>query len=286
MNTLLSVIIVNYNTADMIEGCLDSIRSQLDERIEVIVVDNASSDSSREKIRASYPWVKLIINRKNVGFAKANNQGYSICQGRFLFFLNPDTVMQKNCFRAILTYMDRNKHIGLAGTFVSDITTNHHPTIEYTYPGHRYARKELRGLPGKIAWVLGASMIVRAQVFQETGGFDERYFLYSEDIDLCLTVRKNGWHLGYIEQAKVIHFEGGSERTSQPINVFKRKLLAEKIFFEKHYAASTVAKIMKQRRIEARWRLLTLNITKKFVQNNQHILTKIARYQTVLNVYE
>ena len=112
----LSVIVVNYNTSDFLVRCLNSIAPQSDQNIEVIVVDNASQDGSQDVIRKTFPWVKLIANDRNLGFAQANNQALRVCKGEYVHFLNPDTEVRHGAFRAMVGFMESSPEVGLAGT--------------------------------------------------------------------------------------------------------------------------------------------------------------------------
>lgn len=285
MQPTLSVVIVNYNTADILCGCLDSILQQQAEIREVIVVDNASGDNSVELVRAKYPQVHLIANTENRGFSKANNQATGNCTADLLHFLNPDTVVRPGCFQAIRTYMAAHSEIGLAGTAIVNPDNSHHPSIEYDYPGVHYTRDEVSGLPGDIAWLLGASIVARAEVMDRVHGFDERFFLYGEDIDLCLTVRQQEWMLGYIADAQVMHIEGQSERKTPVSTVIERKIRSELIFFNKHYTRQTIARIKRARHIQACWRVVSLKLTMLFVQDRSRAEEKLIKYRAAMRLY-
>lgn len=218
----LSVIIVNYNTADLLVGCLNSIYAQSGCKYEIIVVDNASHDNSQNIVRNEFPSVKLIANDSNIGFSRANNKALKITEGKYLYFLNPDTELRQNVFRAMIEFMDSHKDIGIAGTGIVNPDGSCKSSLETHYPGQRHAKRELKGLRGDIAWVLGASMIVRCEIIEELGGFDERYFLYGEDQDLCLRVRKAGWAIGFIPDAVAVHWGAQSERDNLPVEVWKK----------------------------------------------------------------
>jgi GT2 family glycosyltransferase len=112
----LTIIIVNYNTADMLVRCLHSISSHSGDNPEVIVVDNASQDSSLEMTKATFPWVKVVVNKRNLGFARANNQALEISNSKYIYFLNPDTEVKDGAFDAIIEFMETNPEVGLAGT--------------------------------------------------------------------------------------------------------------------------------------------------------------------------
>ncbi len=284
MTPALSVIIVNYNTADLLPGCLDSLDRQ-GWSCEIIVVDNASCDQSVDLLHERYPWVTVIANRTNEGFSKANNQGLRECRGELVFFLNPDTIVQPGCFAAMLDFMAARPKVALAGTALFDPDFSPHPSVEYTYPGHSYARRELADLPGDIAWILGAALLGRRDCMELIGGFDERFFLYGEDVDLGLVMRKRGWLLGSVPGAGVIHLEGQSERNTAPMEVFKKKLRAELLFYDKHYSENTVRRICRAYGRQARWRLFSLRLTMPLCRDRESARFKLDRYRVALEFY-
>jgi len=281
----LSIIIVNYNTADMLVRCLQSIRSQPFNHFEVIVVDNASQDNSLEMTGDLFPWVKVIANKRNLGFAKANNQALKISNGRYIYFLNPDTELKKGAFHAAMEFMKSNVEVGLAGTQIVNPDGSYQSSIERHYPGERHSKGELSGLKGDIAWVLGASIIARRSVLRGIGGFDERFFLYGEDLDLCLSVRKAGWAIGYIPNVFVVHWGGASENATLPVELWKKKLDAEFLFYKKHYSEKTIKAIKRTNVIHALWRIITLNLTLPFCKEKKTSLEKLKKYHLIFNSF-
>ena len=281
MTADISVLIVNYNTADFTAQCLKSLKAQQKVSFEVFVYDNDSSDNSVEII-SEFDWVTLIESNKNVGFAKANNQLISKCTGNLIYFLNPDTEMpQKDCLKKICQFMDNNPLIGLAGTRLQYPDGSQQSSYEKSYPGERYARSELTGLPGKTAWLLGASIVARREVVEQVQGFDERFFLYGEDLDLSLSVRKKGWKLGVIENVSITHWEGQSEKGSPSTAVLTKKLTAEMIFYEKHYSAKVLLAIRRANIRQALWRIFTLKVALFLGLNVTKNKSKLTRYKMI-----
>lgn len=278
----LSVIIVNYNTAELLDRCLTSLASQSDIIYEVIVVDNASQDNSRDMVRTRFPRIRLIANKRNLGFSRANNEALKGCTGQYVYFLNPDTEVRPGALRAMTEFMESHKDIGLAGTRIINPDGSVQSSVEKHYPGERHAKQELKGLTGDIAWVLGASMIGRRSIIEDLGGFDEQFFLYGEDQDLCLRARKAGWAIGLIPDAVVVHWGGQSERNNLPVEVWKKKFKAEIVFFEQHYPKRAVVAIQRANLIQALWRILTLRITLPFCSDKQVPLNKLDKYRLVL----
>lgn len=280
-----SIIIVSYNTRDLIGPCLNSVKKQRGLSFETFVVDNASQDGSVPLISSHFPWVHLIANETNRGFAAANNQVLPLCRGRFILFLNPDTILTQNCLIEALQFMNSNPHIGLAGLHILNPDGTQQESVSYRYPGQRYTSHELLNLPGEIAAVLGAAMIAPADVIRSVGGFDEDFFLYGEDQDICLRIRKKGKEIGFIKSAKVIHYRGQSERNTPPPELWLKKLHAECTFYNKHYSRRTTKKILKKELIKANFRLITLRVMLPFSRDREIIMEKIVKYKTTRDFF-
>lgn len=226
----LSIIIVNWKVKELLNGCLNSIFSCLPgEEFEVIVIDNASQDGSVEMIKKNFPQVKLIVNKKNLGFAKACNQGIKIAQGRYLFLLNPDTEVTNNIQEKIINFMESHPEVGVGGcylyfqdrriqtSFYKFTTLASHlgralllysflPKNHLTAPFFPdYFRRSQ-----SIERVCGGAMVVRREAFEEVGLFDESFFLYYEDEDLCYRMKQEGWKIAPIPNTKVIHYHNRS----------------------------------------------------------------------------
>ncbi len=277
----ISVIIVSYQTADLIGPCLSSVISQKDCRQEIIVVDNASTDGSAVFIAENFPGVRLISNTKNLGFAAANNQALPHCRGSYLFFLNPDTILQNGCLAAAITFMNTHPELGLAGLQILNPDGSAQESISYQYLSQRYTSGELAGLPGKIAAVMGAAMIAPRDAINAVGGFDADFFLYGEDEDLCLRLRRRGFLIGYIPGARVIHYHGQSERRATTAEVWRKKIRAEYLFYRKHYRPETIARISRWELIKATWRLLTLHLGRPFMKNRNASQEKLVKYSVL-----
>lgn len=278
----LSIIIVNYNTADYLTNCLRSVFAQADASYEVWVVDNASTDDSVTMVHNQFPQVHLLTNTENLGFAKANNLAVQNAAGQFIYFLNPDTEVQPKCFSTMIRYMKKNPSVGMAGTKLLYPDHSEQNSVEESYPGQHHTNGELAGLPGRIAWLLGASLIARHNVIKQVNGFSEDFFLYGEDIDLSIKVRQAGWKLGFIPDAKVIHWEGKSERNTIPIEVFRKKLTATAIFYQRHYTPASIKRICQASIRQARWRLLTLPFERLLTNDKAIIAAKTERYRLIL----
>jgi hypothetical protein len=275
----LSIIIVSYNTSDLIGTCLASVHAADDVNKEVFVVDNASTDGSADFIRKNFPSVSLIANTENRGFAAANNQVLPQCRGRYIFFLNPDTEVVSGAFGKALSYMDAMPHVGLAGTKLINPNGTLHESVSYRYPGQRYTGRELSSLKGSIACVQGSSTIVRPNVMKAVGGFDEDFFLYGEDQDLCLRIRKSGFEIGYIDSAVVVHLGGRSERQTPLSEIWQKKTSAELLFYGKHYPPESIARIRRAKLLQARLRIAVLNLTIPFLKDRAKAVEKLIKYR-------
>ncbi|MFO7601872.1 MAG: glycosyltransferase family 2 protein [Candidatus Desulfacyla sp.] len=281
----ISTIIVSYNTAELLTACLKSVASRSDLSMEVIVVDNASQDDSAARVSRDFPWVKLIANEQNAGFARANNQALNVSSGEYVYFLNPDAVVQPGAFEAMMRFMSSHTDVGLAGTRILNPDGSVQPSVERRYPGERRAQKDLRGLAGDIAWVLGASMIARRAMVEDLGGFDEGFFLYGEEQDLCLRIRKKGWKIGFIPDAAVVHWGGQSERNTSAADLWKKKFAAELLFYRKHYSRGSVLRIHRANVVQALWRIFSLRLTLPLCLDKEVSLDKLNKYRLALKTF-
>jgi GT2 family glycosyltransferase len=282
MVTALSVVIINYNTADIIGRCLEAVQRQENVAFEIIIADNASQDNSLQVIREKFPKVTLLANNENLGFGKANNRAVSRCAGKYLYFLNPDAEVQPGVFQTMVDFMESNPEVGLAGTRIVYPDGRPQHSVHLRYPGEKYSKTTFSGLKGEVAWVKGASMIVRKSVFQEVGGFDERFFLYSEETDLCLAIRKSGWSIGYIHEATLVHMRGQSERGNLPEDVWRKRFESSMIFYKKHYSEKTINAIRRANMTKAMWRIFTLKFILPFCSDKTKAQMKLSRYRFAL----
>ena len=242
----LSVVIVNYNVTHFLELSLSSVyRALAHLDAEVIVVDNASSDTSCVMVKERFPEVVLIANTDNVGFATANNQGVAVAQGEYVCILNPDTVVGESLFDTIYAFAKANEKLGAIGTRLVDGTGTFLPECKRNLPTPKVAFNKLFGKGdayyardirpdgrGKIQVLVGAFMFMTKKVYEEAGGFDEQYFMYGEDIDLSHTICELGYDNYYLGDQVVIHFKG--ESTAKDAVYRKRFYNAMHIFYKKH----------------------------------------------------
>lgn len=260
----LSVIIVNYNVKYFLELCLHSVlRAAEGIDAEVIVVDNNSKDESCSMVRVKFPSVKLIENKENAGFSRANNQAVAIAKGEYLLFLNPDTVMPEDFFSKTLVYMDAHPEAGALGPKLFDGKGQYAPDAKKSFPSLSVALFKTTGInklfpkspyfnkyyavhigeneTAAVEVLSGCCMMVRLSVIKEIGGaFDEDYFMYCEDVDLCYRIQKAGYRNIYFPEVSLIHYKGESTRkmTLTYVRIFNEALIK---FVKKHYSKRDTA---------------------------------------------
>jgi len=255
----LSIIIVNYNTCDLLRDCLDTVyASEGGFEYEVIVVDNCSPDGSVAMVQQDFPQAELIANEVNKGYAYANNLGMRQARGDYVLLLNPDTVLPSNALKDMITFMEEHPDTGVAGPKLVladgslDLACRRSfPTLDVAlyrllglskrYPNSpRYNRYNLGYLdPNQVAEVdsvVGAFMLIRRKALDQTGFFDERFFMYAEDIDLCYRIKVDcGWRIHYNPAVVVTHYKGQATiKRWVPMTIqFYRAMW---LFHQKHYA--------------------------------------------------
>ena len=259
----LSVLIVNYNVKAFLDQCLRSVRAasrNLD--VEVIVVDNASTDQSGEWITAQFPEVRWIASPTNLGFGRANNLALREATGDVVLYLNPDTVVPEDNFATALAYLADHPEVGSLGCRMIDGTGEFLPESKRALPtpsvalyrllglsslfprSPRFARYYLGHLPedqnAEVDVHCGAWMMVRKPILDQLGGFDEAYFMYGEDIDLSYRIQKAGWQNHYLATSPIIHYKGESTKhaTWKYVKTFHE---AMDIFARTHFAGRAAA---------------------------------------------
>ncbi|MFC1568360.1 glycosyltransferase family 2 protein [Candidatus Margulisiibacteriota bacterium] len=227
----LSIIILNMNNRPLLEKCLTSIYQQTQRiSLEVIVVDNASSDGSQEMVESRFPQVKLIANQKNLGFSKANNQGLKVFNARYAMLLNDDTEVKPGALDKLVEFMDKHPEVGACGPKLLNADGS------LQRQGGLLSRRFWRSRkPVPVDFVIGAALLVRKEVIDEVGTMDENLFFYNDDLDWCLSIREAGWPVYFVPEAGIMHYGGYSSRRT-----FKRRLFVEGFkgglyFCRKHY---------------------------------------------------
>jgi len=256
-NPSLSIIIPSYNTKKLIINCLSSVFKQDKEKVnfEVIIVDNASTDDSVKAIKKNFPQVKVIVNQENLGYARANNQALKQAKGRYILFLNSDTLILDKAIKKSLDFMTNNPQIDILGCqllnkdrtiqpsggffphlkqvfymmfFLDDLPLINNLLVVYQQTNINFWKKKQF-----LDWVTGAFLMVKKEVAVKIKGFDESFFMYGEEVDFCYRAKKKGFQVCFWPQAKVVHLKGKSSK-----NGFQRAVLGEyqglQKFYQKH----------------------------------------------------
>ncbi len=271
----LSIVIVSYNTRDLLINCLESIyKNSGNLNLEIIVVDNASSDGTVSSIKnyissTKIDNSKLIENKKNLGFSKANNIGVKQSKGKYVLFLNPDTVIYENTLEGMVRFMESNKDAGAAtckvlmpSEEIDDASHRGFPTpwnafTHFSGLSKFFGKTKLFGgynlgymdlsKTHEIDALAGAFMMVRRKAGEEVGWWDEDYFFYGEDLDFCYLLKQKGWKIYYVPEYSILHYKGvsgGIKKISEKLTsadsdtrkkATEARFNAMRIFYKKHY---------------------------------------------------
>ncbi len=256
----LSVIIVNYNVKYFLEQCLYSVQKAcLGIDAEIIVADNNSTDGSREYLEQNFPVVNFIWNSENAGFAKANNLALEKAKGAFILFLNPDTILSEDSIQKSLRFFETNKMAGAIGIRMIDGSGNFLKESKRAFPSPLTSLFKLSGLTrlfprseifaryhlghlsekdnNEVDVLAGAFIMMPKKVLDEIGNFDERFFMYGEDVDLSYRIQKAGYKNYYFAESTIIHFKGESTKRGS-LNYVRLFYKAMSLFVRKHYSGS------------------------------------------------
>ncbi|MHB0859247.1 MAG: glycosyltransferase family 2 protein [Anaerolineae bacterium] len=266
----LSIVIVNWNVAALLDNCLRAIYASPCARpegqgvwrlggctFETFVVDNASRDGSVALVREHYPQVRVIANLENLGFTAGNNQALRLARGRYALLLNPDTRVVGDALARMLAYADEHAEVGVVGPRLlygdgsPQSSRRRFPTflmalfestlLHQWWPHNRWARAyHMADAPDdrtqEVGWVTGACMLVRAEAYQQVGLLDEGFFMYSEELDWCRRIADAGWRIVYLPEAVVVHLEGRS--SDQVVAARHIRFQSSKIrYLRKHHGA-------------------------------------------------
>ncbi len=253
----LSVCIVNWNTRDDLEKAIASTMGDVGVlAVEVVVVDNGSTDGSADMVRERFPSVTLIEAGQNLGFARGYNLAAEHASGRHLLMLNPDTEVRAGALAALVGYLDAHPETGAVGPRLvnPDGSLQHscrrfprpaaaifrNTPLGRLFPGNRFTRDYLMAdwdhhTAREVDWLSGAAICIRREAWEQVGGFDERFFMYAEDIDWCLRAHQAGWQICYLPEAVIMHHigRGSDQRPLAMVIQFHRSMVR---FYRKHYA--------------------------------------------------
>ena len=256
----ISVIIVNYNAGSMLEKCVTSILAS-EQKVEIIIVDNASVDNSLDDLLSSFPDESMLTihhNKSNLGFAKACNIGTALATGRYLLYLNPDTILEKKTLLTMQASMARNQDAGMVGGMIVNADGSEQaggrrsvPTPWRTFVrvfklsklSSRYPRLFSDFLlnqtptpdePVQVEAISGACMMVRRGALEDVGPMDEGYFMHCEDLDWCMRFRQKEWKILFVPSAKLTHHQGACSK-SRPIFVEWHKHKGMMRFYRKFF---------------------------------------------------
>ena len=259
---IISIVIVNWNSKKFLAKCLDFLKANTNSKfdLEIIVVDNNSSDDSVSMIKERYKEVKLIENKENLGFARANNQAIKRATGDYILLLNPDTEIYPDSINTMAAFLEKNHRTAMVGPkiFNTDGTVQyecarHFPTplsefaVETTLY-KRFPKSRFFGSYLMTYWnhdnlrpvdcISGACMLIKTDVIREIQMFDESYFMYGEDVDLCMKIKRHGYDIWFLPEAKIIHHWGkSSEQLPLQMSIIARESML--LYFRKNFGLLT-----------------------------------------------
>jgi len=240
----ISIIIVSFNTKALLKKCLDSIKGNH----EIIVVDNASTDGSAKMVKENFPKVKLIVNKKNLGFGAANNQGIKTASGDYLLLLNSDTVVINDAPLKMADFLASNQQIGVVGCRLLNPDGSLQPSAG-PFPNLKVAfamlflEHWLKNLvrasypqTAEVDWVMGAALMVKKEVIDKAGLMDEGIFMYMDEVEWCFRIKKAGFKVFFYSEAQITHVFGGSSKSGRQapiVNIYRGLIY----LYQKHYSA-------------------------------------------------
>lgn len=256
----LSIIIISYNVKYFLEQCLCSVKEAIRNiEAEVIVIDNCSPDNTIAYLQPRFLWVKFLQNQTNEGFAKANNKALQEANGEYILFLNPDTILAEDTLEQCIFFYKNKSNTGAVGVRMIDGSGTFLPESKRSFPSPMVSFYKLTGLSSlfpenkwfgkyalqflsekevhKIDVIAGAFMMIPKNILDKTGGFDEQFFMYAEDIDLSYRIQKMGYQNYYLGNITIVHFKGESTKKGsfQYVKVFYN---AMNLFVKKWYRGS------------------------------------------------
>lgn len=301
--TLLSVIIVSWNVRELLARALASVYASWDARpgLEVIVVDNASTDGSVAMLRAEFPQVTVIANTENCGFTQGNNQGLAVAHGTQLLLLNPDTEVEGVALSTLSDYAKKNPAVGMLGPQLRNSdgsvqsSRRRFPTLPVLFLEstwlqglaprallHRYYVEDRPATELQaVDWITGAAMFTRREVITQVGGMDEGFFMYSEELDWCRRINAAGWDIHYLPAAHIIHHEGRS--SEQVVAARHIYFQSSKVRYARKYHGTFVAELLRAWLLGQYLWQLALEAAKWLLGNRRPLRAeRITAYRRVL----
>jgi hypothetical protein len=283
----LSIIIVNYNVKEFLQNLIHSIeKASTNLTKEIIIIDNASDDGSVEFIKEKFPQIKLIANQINLGFGKANNIGLKHATGKYILLINPDTLVAEDTFEKMIKFFESNKNVGLAGCKILNPDGSLQLACRRSFPGPWTSFTKVTGLSTlfpkskifarynltyldenksyEVDAISGSFMMMRKEVYEKVGGFDEQFFMYGEDLDLCYRIQKAGYKVFYVHSTQIIHYKGESTKRSS-IDETKVFYSAMHLFVKKHLSTSFLVGLILRSAIFVRSILAFIGVRKLIV---------------------
>ena len=262
----LSIVIVNYNVKNLLKRCLESVfKYQKDMEFEVIVVDNNSTDHSQKMLRSDFPQVRVIENKRNLGFSAGCNQGIRESRGRYILLSNPDTELTPGGFKNMIDFMDSRRKVGICGPKMTDQKGNlqfscrsfpsyltaissSQSVMHRIFPGNFLSQKYLlkekdHSQTGEVDWVSGSCLLAKRGILEKVGLLDERFYMYVEDVDLCYRAKMAGFSVCYFPKVVVIHHIGkGTKKRKIDMLVEHHRSMYH--FYNKHHNPNVFLKAL------------------------------------------
>ncbi len=257
MNLNLSIIVLSYNTKDITDKCLNrltlsviSCQKRLNNKIEVIVLDNGSSDGSVEMIKTEYPEVKLIISKANTGFSKGNNIAMEKSKYPYILLLNSDVYLEEESLYKAIAYFRVNKNCDVLGARLNYITGKLQPSagnlpnplniifwimgVSFLSPPFHPKFKGFFSKAHQVGWIMGAFFMLKREILEKSGGFDEKLFMHMEEVEWCKRIWDLGYKIWYVPQVEGVHLHGASTNFDLKAS-FLNELKGIRYYLEKHY---------------------------------------------------
>ena len=289
-----SFILVNYRTPEMTIDCIRSIEKHVKIAYEIVLAENASGDGSAERIRKACPEVNIVEPARNRGFGAGCNAAAAPAKGEFLYLLNTDTLLHEDSAAILVSLLEKNPEAVAVGSRLyfpdgsPQASAAYFPTLFSVLAGreviinilHRIwpgaSRKLMASPPDewlqaplRVEWCVGASLMVRTSAYRAIGGFDEDFFMYAEEMDLCFRLSKLG-EIWYTPQTSVLHLEGGSGGLELNPMRLARIAAGHRLYFKKHYSSFKAKAIMDAWWISSQFKYLSWRIIALFTRKSAH----------------